>query len=34
MREALEDAGIMERLPLMKWVAIDGPQNGGGRWNG
>ena len=34
MREALEDAGIMEKLPLMKWAAIDGPQNGGGRWNG
>jgi len=34
MKEALEDAGIMEKLPLMKWAAIEGPQNGGGRWNG
>ena len=34
MKEALEDAGIMEKLPLMKWAAIDGPQKGGGRWNG
>lgn len=34
MKEALEDAGIMERLPLMKWYAIQTPQNGGGRWNG
>ena len=34
MKEALEDAGITERLPLMQWAAIDGPQNGGGRWNG
>lgn len=34
MKEALEDAGIMERLPLMKWHSIQLPQNGGGRWNG
>ena len=34
MREALEDAGITEKLPLMKWYAIQLPQNGGGRWNG
>lgn len=26
MREALEDAGILERLPLMQWVSIFGPQ--------
>ena len=32
MKEALEDAGIMERLPLMKWAAIEEPQNGGGAW--
>ena len=34
MKEALEDAGITEKLPLTKWAAIEGPQNGGGRWNG
>ena len=32
MKEALEDAGIMEKLPLMKWAALDEPQNGGGKW--
>ncbi len=31
-REALEDAGKMECLPLMKWCAIQIPQNGGGKW--
>ena len=30
--EALEDAGIEEKLPLMKWAAIAVPQAGGGRW--
>lgn len=34
MKEALEDAGIMERLPLMKWTAIAGPQQGDGPWMG
>ena len=34
MREALEDAGIASRLPLTEWVAIQEPQNGGGKWNG
>ena len=34
MREALEDAGIMERLPLTQWTAITGPQNGDGSWEG
>ena len=32
MREALEDAGIMEKLPLMKWCAIQSPLTGGGKW--
>ena len=30
--EALEDAGMEERLPLMKWCACVIPQVGGGRW--
>lgn len=34
MREALEDAGILERLPLTQWTAITGPQNGDGPWEG
>ena len=34
MREALEDAGILERLPLIRWIAITGPQNGDGAWKG
>lgn len=32
MREALEDAGIMKRLPLMEWCAIQLPRIGGGKW--
>lgn len=34
MREGLEDAGLMPKLPITEWVAIREPQNGGGRWNG
>ena len=34
MREALEDAGIMERLPLIQWAAIAGPEHGEGAWRG
>ena len=34
MKEALEDAGMMEKLPLMQWYAIRAPQNGGGAWKG
>jgi len=34
MREALEDAGITERLSLMQWAAIIGPQEGDGPWIG
>ncbi len=34
MKEGLEDAGLMLRLPITEWVAIREPQNGGGRWNG
>ena len=34
MREALEDAGITERLPLTDWVAIAGPGRGDGAWKG
>ena len=34
MREALEDAGIMERMPLMQWAAITGPKRGEGTWEG
>ena len=34
MREALEDAGITERLPLTQWIAITGPENGDGAWKG
>ena len=32
--EALEQAGLAEKLPLMKWRCIEEPQNGGGEWNG
>lgn len=32
MKEALEDAGIMEKLPLTEWEAVKRPQNGGGPW--
>lgn len=34
MREALEDAGILERMPLTQWIAITGPQHGDGPWMG
>ena len=34
MKEALEDAGIMERMPLMKWCAIAMPLVGEGEWQG
>ena len=34
MREGLEDAGMMERLPLMQWYAIQFSQNGNGCWTG
>lgn len=34
MKEALEDAGMLERMPLMEWAAVKNPQNGGGPWNG
>lgn len=32
MKEALEDAGMLEKLPLMQWCAIQLPRIGGGRW--
>ena len=32
--EALEDAGILKtKIPLMEWIAIREPQDGGGKWN-
>ena len=34
MNEALEDAGLAEKKPLMQWYAIQQAQNGGGKWNG
>ncbi len=34
MREALEDAGILKRMPLMQWAAIAGPEHGEGAWEG
>ena len=34
MREALEDAGILDRLSLIQWVAIVGPERGEGAWEG
>ena len=32
MKEALEDAGITEKLPLTEWAAVKIPQIGGGKW--
>ena len=32
--EALEQAGMAPKKPLMQWTAITGPQSGGGRWRG
>ena len=32
--EALSDAGLAEKKPLMQWYAIQQAQNGGGKWNG
>lgn len=32
--EALEQAGLTEKKPLMKWAAIEGPQAGEGAWRG
>ena len=32
MQEALEQAGIVQKLPLMKWCAAAFPQIGGGKW--
>ena len=32
MKEALEDAGVTEKLPLTEWCAIKIPQIGGGAW--
>lgn len=32
--EALEQAGLTEKRPLMKWAAIEGPQAGVGAWQG
>ena len=32
--ESLEQAGMAEKLPLMKWKCIEGPQNGEGAWIG
>lgn len=34
MIEALEKAGMVGAVPLMKWCCITVPQNGGGAWNG
>lgn len=34
MKEALEDAGMMEKLTLMDWYAVRQAQNGGGIWKG
>lgn len=34
MREALEDAGITARFPLMEWAAITGPEHCEGAWEG
>ena len=34
MREALEDAGITDRMPLLDWYAVRQAQNGGGAWKG
>ena len=32
--EALESAGIIDKIPLMKWTAITEPMEGGGEWKG
>ena len=32
--EALEQAGLTAKKPLMKWAAIEGPQAGKGAWRG
>ena len=32
--EALEKAGLTKTLPMMAWIAVKDPQNGGGPWNG
>jgi len=32
--EALEQAGMAQKKPLMQWTAVTGPQSGGGRWRG
>ena len=34
LEEALEDAGMREKLPLMQWKALRETQNGGGAWRG
>ena len=34
MREALEDAGIIERFLLTDWAAIASPGRGEGAWKG
>ena len=32
--EAMEAAGLMERIPLTQWAAVKEPQEGGGPWEG
>ena len=32
--EALEAAGMMEKIPLAQWIAVKEPQEGGGPWEG
>ena len=32
MKEALEDVGIMKKLPLTEWCAVRIPSIGGGKW--
>ena len=32
--EALESAGIIDKIPLMQWTAITEPMEGGGEWKG
>jgi len=32
MKEAMEDAGLLKRLPLTDWAAIQTPRIGGGAW--
>jgi hypothetical protein len=34
MREAVEDAGIVDRMPLTQWAAIARPERGEGPWEG